>query len=317
MTTTLPGNGEAVGLWKLLGTDSQAALSELHSNYTDWTTSHRLRGLAYVVLRFRYGSPTEALFQGGQPQEIRFLVQGAKAYDSRLDSTNGGSGSHRYADPTTWEYTANPILCAAHYEMVYRGIDGSRFNWTVLAAQADICDEQVPIPPAASPENTEARFECHGELSLGSTHRENIQAILGACEGERVRVNGKIEYYAAAYRSPTISIVENDLAGDVVVRTAYRFKERFNALRGTFFDAANEYREMQFPPWTNASFETRDGGTRIYKDVGMPMVSSVYQCQRLGKIKVQRSDQQHLVTVPLNLTGLRLAPGRTWSAHAF
>ena len=47
-------------------------------------------------------------------------VKGMLVYDPRLDSTNGGSGSHRLATPSTWEWSDNPALCFADFKMSTR-----------------------------------------------------------------------------------------------------------------------------------------------------------------------------------------------------
>jgi len=41
---------------KHLGTDNQAADSDLVSEVDDWTTAHRLRGIAYLYCRFKFDS---------------------------------------------------------------------------------------------------------------------------------------------------------------------------------------------------------------------------------------------------------------------
>ena len=47
--------------------------------------------------------------------ELSVRVLGRKLYDPRKDTTAGGSGSHRLATPSTWEYSDNPSLALADW----------------------------------------------------------------------------------------------------------------------------------------------------------------------------------------------------------
>ena len=81
-----------------LGTDSQSA-STLLSTLTSWTSSHRLRGLAYLALRFEWNAD-----KFGSLPKVQAIIKGRKVYNPNLDGTvTGGSGSHRADTSTTWE----------------------------------------------------------------------------------------------------------------------------------------------------------------------------------------------------------------------
>ena len=84
------------------GTDSQSA-STLLSGLSSWTSNHRLRGLAYIALKFKWNADAF-----GSLPNVTAIVKGRKVYNPNLDSTKtGGSGSHRQNDSTTWEYSDN------------------------------------------------------------------------------------------------------------------------------------------------------------------------------------------------------------------
>ena len=57
----------------------------------EWPSTCRARGFAYLAMQYDWG---DGKTWHGLPQPT-VLVRGAKVYDPRLDSTNGGSGSHR------------------------------------------------------------------------------------------------------------------------------------------------------------------------------------------------------------------------------
>lgn len=113
------------------GTSSQtvdpllaAAISGFADTYAD---------TAYIVIKAPTGS-TE-----GFPR-VEVDIQGKKIYDSRLDTTNGGSGSHRLADSTTWEYSDNPVLILA--DIITQYADWG-VNWPEAVTAADWCDDLI------------------------------------------------------------------------------------------------------------------------------------------------------------------------------
>lgn len=100
-------------IWKHLGTAAQAADPMLIDNFPAlWSSDHRASGVAYIVLRLELD---DKVWPNGSPSLIEALVKGCRVYDQRKDSTNGGSGTHRINDATTWEWSPNWALCSADY----------------------------------------------------------------------------------------------------------------------------------------------------------------------------------------------------------
>ena len=125
------------------GTDSQTA-STLLSTLTSWTSNHRLRGLAYLAIRFEWNAD-----KFGSLPQVQAIVQGRKVYNPNLDGTlTGGSGSHRADTSTTWEYSDNPILQLLDYlrnERFGMGIPNSYFdsNFADWQTATDVCDTNI------------------------------------------------------------------------------------------------------------------------------------------------------------------------------
>lgn len=92
-----------------------------------------MAGIAYSVFRFLPGSSS------GFPR-INAIIQGRKLYDSRYDSTNGGSGTHRLATPTTWGYNDNPAICLADFLSNTTFGASKTVDWASVASVAGDCD---------------------------------------------------------------------------------------------------------------------------------------------------------------------------------
>lgn len=100
------------------------------------TYADTLAGYAYSV----FALPV-AQFNGQLNFSVRVL--GRKLYDPRKDTTAGGSGSHRLATPSTWEYSDNPSLALADwlYSSVYGA--GEAVLWSSVPAAANANDTLV------------------------------------------------------------------------------------------------------------------------------------------------------------------------------
>ena len=73
---------------EFLGTDTQTASSLLDQRQS-WTTDHRLRGLAYLALRFEWNAD-----KFGSIPNVQAIIKGKKVYNPNLDGTvTGGSGA--------------------------------------------------------------------------------------------------------------------------------------------------------------------------------------------------------------------------------
>jgi len=132
---------------RYIGTASQTVDYILSQAFPSaFTTDFRGRGIAYAAVQLKYDDKSNR----GQLPQISFEMNGARVYDPRLDSTNGGSGSQRYADSTTWTYSNNPALLAAWYLIDGNvGMDydpAAEIYWPSVTAAANICDATVNAP---------------------------------------------------------------------------------------------------------------------------------------------------------------------------
>lgn len=121
-------DGSYVRIKKHLGAADQAADSDLVSELDEWTSEHRLRGIAYVYIRFLRNRD---MFATGIPN-VRAVVRGKKVFDPRDSATR---------------YSTNPVLCIrdALIDELDIGVSSSEVNDTINAAQATVCDERVSL----------------------------------------------------------------------------------------------------------------------------------------------------------------------------
>jgi hypothetical protein len=128
------------------GSSTQTADPMLTASITKWTTSHRLRGIAYIAASFEYDS--RGMFTS--TPELTVVCRGKKLYDPRLDgSISGGTGSHRIDDTSTYEWSDNAALAILDYitNTEYgKGLAASAIDMSSFQAAANITDTKVDVP---------------------------------------------------------------------------------------------------------------------------------------------------------------------------
>ncbi len=281
---------------KHLGSDSQSADADLVSEVSEWTTSHRLRGVGYIYIRLEYD-------QDKLPQipNISCIVEGRKVYDPRLDSTNGGSGSHRYATSSTWAYSRNPSLCIRDFLINTYGLGAlnSEMNDTRFAEMANSCDANVTIN---SNGDTQKRYTMDGMIPLDQSPVSIMESMLVCCAGSIAYTQGKYELQVgvAIANSRSHTLNETHLRDNVTIQTDGGKNNRINAVRGTFLDEDNFYLSTDFSPYRDSTYESEDGEA-LYGDVNFQFVKNNIRAQRLAKIMVERNRQSLSLTLPCNL----------------
>lgn len=314
------------------GTGTQAADATTVGLGLDYADAYR-RGICWSWANFLRPEDDEA-FRAAFPfmsiPTLTIEADGIKCYDPRKDSTNGGSGSHRYTDALTWEWSNNPALCAATYTIMRvmdggEGIPPTNIIWSSVATAANICDETISVPKHeadlfwnpdgeapfwGAPDDlfwqSDAiyRFRCDGVVSTADKRKVNLQKILDSMLGVRVPVGSQYKFYASAYLTPTVAIDDIWLAGPVKITTQPPLESRYNAVRINYDDRAQDYKTVEAPPFTSAAYEAQDGGVRIWRDMTMPMVANGYNAQYLAMIHGAKSRKQTIVEMTCNLLAL-------------
>jgi Putative phage tail protein len=265
-----------------------AALDTTGQSLGTWDATSRGDGICYIIAKMTYD---ETKFKDGFPQ-FAFDIKGARLYDPRKDTTMGGIGTHSYADPTTWEYSANPALCLYNY---YRG--AFRRNGILLVgmeflpsdilinhflAAMNICDETVTAGAG-----TRKRYEVSAICKSEAEHSANIEPFRVAMGGDLVKSSGAFGVLAAAAYTPVMTITDGDLVG------GFSYDPdpdgNYNAVSCKFTDPTIQWQYNDLDLLTSTTYQTQDGGIRKVADLDLPGVTSVYQAQSLQKIAHEQS----------------------------
>lgn len=344
----LDGSGNATGKYagfftvkKHLGSTTQTYDTDLAAATGLWTSAHRLRGIAYLYLKFKYSAD---LFPNGMPI-VKCLVKGKKLYDPR-------EVTHDPNDPTTWAWSDNSALCTADYlndKAFGRGIPWSRIVTAEVAAEANICDELKTLADAS----TEKQFTCNGTFNAD---QDALPDIVGSMAGRVIETGGIWSIAAGAYRTVTApTFTDDDLLGAFSVQTRSSMRDTFNGVKGTFFSPENQWTPSDFPAVTGKlaatavasgdkvtiltvgttdftligaannsvgttftatgagtgtgyvdPYQGQDNGNRKWKDIALPFTTSPSAAQRISKIDLKRGRQQIVITALYKLKAFQL-----------
>lgn len=283
---------------------SQAADSDLvnKASGTAWSSNNRGRGVCYMRLTAKYDAEK---FKNGRPNVLA-IFKGATLYDWRKDSTNGGSGSHRFGTLSTYEWSDNPAVILYNYMRgIYvngmkiggMNVPAANLPVDVWTAAANACDETVSLKAGG----TEKRYRANGIRDLTGEHASFIRDLLATMAGQLVDCGGDFKLYAGVAKTSVITLTDADLVVDKEVTYSPRLSRTalVNAVFGSFTDPSKDYQSMSLPPRVSPTDQTADGGVQLTENYGLSYVCSGTQGQRILEIYRRRGRYQRAITVTL------------------
>jgi hypothetical protein len=280
------GDIYGVRIIKHLGSPTQTADAKLVSEYADWTSDHRLRGITYIYIRFRMEN-----FSDNIPT-VNSVVKGAKVYDPRTATT---------AWSDNWALCCLDYLLNSQYGFgadISTEIDTTSFN-----AAANISDETVNILPSG----TQKRYTANGIIDTAGILVDNLQSLISGGAGAIVYEQGRFKCFAAAYDTPAVPIDDSWFIGDLEILTRKPRTDLFNTVKGVFIDPAKDWAATDFPEITNATYQTQDGGEKIVSNIQLPFTTDIQRAQRIAKIILEKGRQGITATLNLNLKALPIS----------
>lgn len=293
---------------KFLGTASQTASSYLTTVApSEWTSDHRLRGIAYIIVTLDL---EETRFQGGPPG-ITARVQGKRLYDPRKDSTNGGSGSHRDNNPATWEYSTNMALIARDYLRSADGfaVEADDIDDTYTITAANACAMAVDITVGGV--TTSLQRYVGGALVLSTEQKEVVLASMEDAMAGQIVYGGRWFIMPGVWTAPVSlpgggGLTDADLDGDItIVQAGEGSDELFNGVRGQYVPLGKAA-PTDFEPYQNATFVTADG-RELWTDQQFAWTQNPGRCRNIARIRTEQSRSGLVIQYPAKL--------RAWPAQ--
>lgn len=294
---TLDGTGLSTGDWagavkvyRNLGELTQDALVIPTST---WPPSAKGAGVAHFALLFDLaGDKGQEKLGGGIPSRITQVIKGAKVYDPRLDTSIGGSGSHRVDDQSTWTWSANWALIVAHYLLGYRqngkliygvGVEAGDIDWQQVADMADVCDTTV---------DGAAKYEIGGIIPISNDHEAVIKQLESAIDGKVAKIGGKHYIYAPHDDTADVKMVITD--DDIIAQSGVNFSPSaglqtlYNTATGQYISPAQLFQFVSYPEVVETAALEDDGKARIVQ-YDFALLQSEKIAQRVARERIRRS----------------------------
>jgi len=292
---TLDGSGNVtsparyngyVSINKHLGSPSQVADTDMVANIPEWTTNHRLQGIAYLYIKYTFNAD---VFPNGLP-EATATIKGKKLYDPRTSLT---------------AWSDNPALCIRDYltQSGYgMGEETINIDDTLVIAAANVCDQTSTLAGTT-------RYTCNGAFTTNTTPYDMLSSILTSMGGSLWYAQGKWRMKPSYWTTPVLTLDENDLRSSISVSTRHSRRDNFNSVNGTFRGAESNWQITDFPPVTNAAFVTADNGQEASIDLQLPFTDTSIEARRISRIVLERNRQQLGITASFGLRAFQVQVG--------
>ena len=272
---------------KYTGTDGQAADSTLVNANIGWNSAHKLSGVAYLAIRFKWDQDAF-----GSIPTVHAVVQGKKVYDSRTSAIASVANS------------SNPALCLRDYltnSRYGKGLATGFIDDTLFNAAATKCDALVTSYTGSSNQKI---FTCNAVINTGQSLINNVKVILSSMRGIMPYSQGKYGLVIEDQGSATFAFDESHIIGGISIRSESK-KTKFNRVVATFPDPLSNWQlnQIEYPiagSAEEAAYLLEDGGIELVRNMDLQCTTNIYSAQDIAEIGLKRS--RSALTVTFNAT---------------
>jgi len=275
------------------GTDGQSA-SSLLSTLSSWGSNHKLSGLCYLALRFKWNQDA---FTGIPKVQAKIQGKKVKTYNSSLVEQSAS-------------YQTNPAWCLLDYltnERYGKGITISEIDLQSFYDASQVCVTQVTPYSGGSDINI---FDTNTALDTSQKIIDNVRELLKGCRGYLPYTQGKYSLIIETTGSASITLTEDDIIGGYNLSIPTK-NERYNRVIVGFVNPDRNYQvdEVQFPPLDDsglpsadqhATMKTADGGFLLEGRFNFKTITSQYQAEEMAEVILRRS--REALTLGLNVS---------------
>ena len=275
------------------GTDSQSA-SSLLSTLSSWGSNHRLRGICYLALRFKWNQDAFT----GIPK-VQAKIKGKKVVTLASNLSE-----------QTASFSTNPAFCILDYlrnERYGKGIATSEIDLQSFYDASQVCVTQVTPYSSAIYINI---FDTNTVLDTSQKIIDNVRELLKGCRGYLPYTSGKYKLIIETTGSASITLTEDDMIGGYNLSIPTK-NERYNRVIVGFVNPDRNFQvdEVQFPPIDDSglasadqhsTMKTADGGFLLEGRFTFKTLTSPYQAEEMAEVILRRS--REAITLGLNVS---------------
>lgn len=278
-------------------------------------------GIAYAIVTFRVN---QELFTGFP--RSKFVLDGVKLYDITKDTSQGGSGAHRWGDQATWggdgdalpavqAYTlARGLTFAGKWFYGLQGLTAARLPAAHWIAQIEKCRAPTEIDGG----EFEPLYRSAGEITVNAEIGSAFEAVLTSCAGRMSEVGGIFKINVGAPDAPIAHFTDDDIVSlaPQTFTPFFGLSNKINGIIASYPSPDEGYVLRATPPLYNAAYEAEDGNRRLLTSVLLAFVPFPVQAQRLlqGELATARRARRHTHTMPAKFRKVEPGDVITWTS---
>ena len=284
------------------GTDGQSA-STLLSTLSSWGSNHKLSGLCYLAVRFKWNQDA---FTGIPKVQAKIQGKKVKTYNASLVEQSA-------------TYQTNPAWCLLDYLTNARYGKGLAISEIDLQSFYDaslICETQVTPYSGGSDINI---FDINTALDTSKPIIDNVREFLKGCRGYLPYNAGKYNLIIETTGTASITLTEDNIIGGYSLSTPTK-NDRYNRVIVGFVNPDRNFQvdEVQFPPIDDsglpsadqhATMKAEDGGFLLEGRFNFTTITSQYQAEEMAEVILRRSREALSLGINVDFNGYDLAIG--------
>jgi len=284
------------------GTDGQSA-STLLSTLSSWGSNHKLSGLCYLAIRFKWNSDA---FTGIPKVQAKIQGKKVKTYNASLVEQSAS-------------YQTNPAWCLLDYLTDTRYGKGLSTNEIDLQSFYDaslVCETQVTPYSGGSDINI---FDCNTAIDTSRPIIDNVREFLKGCRGYLPYNAGKYNLVIETTGTASITLTEDNIIGGYSLSTPTK-NDRYNRVIVGYIDPDRNFQvnEAQFPPIDDsglpsadqhATMKADDGGFLLEGRFNFTTITSQYQAEEMAEVILRRSREALTLGINVDFNGYDLSIG--------
>ena len=272
------------------GSDNQSA-STLLSTLESWGTTHKLSGLCYLAIRFKWNQDA---FTGIPKVQAKIKGKKVKTYNGSLVEQSA-------------TYQTNPAWCLLDFltsERYGKGLSLSDIDLQSFYDASVICETQVTPYSGASDINI---FDTNAVLDTSKKVIDNVRELIKGCRGYLPYTAGKYSLVIETTGTASITLNEDDIFGGLKLQSEDK-NNKYNRVIVSFVNPDRNYQvdQVQFPPIDDsglasadqhATMKGEDGGFLLEGRFDFKTITSPYQAEEMAEIILRRSRNAKKISI--------------------
>lgn len=245
------------------------------------------KGLAYIYCQFTYN---QDVFSGGLPI-VTAKIKGKKI----VKTVNGVNQTAAYSNNAAW--------CIKDYLQSNYGLGDNSIDYSTFEAAAEICDDTTVLSDGTP------QFTMNGVIGGAESRGNILQRMMTTCGGTLFWGAGYWRLYAGDWTPPTKTLTMDDFRSGIQMDTKISMRDNFNAVRGTFVDAANDFISSDYPQVSSDYFLAEDNNIETVLDLNLPFTTNPLAAQRIAKQLLMRNREQLTLSADFGMNAFDVQVG--------